>query len=200
MPKYNGSVSFVVEVLAHLLWCYIIFALAFLIFAGAFFALLGAGFGGFVLVAGLATGDPPFSIGSLHFVTMGWFTVYFAPRFPYASQLLTFALATLFGAMTVTTAWALDRFGMPSSEAAGVWVASHSDDLAVTPAIVIAASVIAGLIGKLVHVGGVGAYLWGPGRWIGWVIVGRAAYEAFAEREAARLRREYDEYVGSLHK
>ena len=103
MPQYNGPISFVFEVLAHLLWCYFIFALTYLIFAGALFALLGAKFGGFVLVAGLAASNPTFSVGMLHFMTMVWFTVYFAPRFRYTTQLLTFVLAMSFGAMIVTS-------------------------------------------------------------------------------------------------
>ena len=192
MPRFNGPIIFLLEVLAQLLWCYLLLGVFYFLFFGAAIALFGGGFGGFILIAGLSASDPFVPAFVLQVATMSSFRICFWPRFPYAPQVLTFLLAMLFGSAIVTIAWGLEQFlrtaGDVSSAAISVWVDGHLHELGGCFLASIIASVAAGSFGSMLFITGLKtAHLWGAWRWVGGLFVGREAYDSFVERENARL-------------
>jgi hypothetical protein len=192
MPRFNGPITFFLEVLAQLLWCYFLFGVFYFLFFGAAIALFGGGFGGFILIAGLSASNPFVPALALQVATMSSFRICFWPRFPYAPQILTFLLAMLFGSAIVTIAWGLEQFrwtaqAMSSAEISA-WVDGHLHELGGLFLASMIASVAAGSFGSMLFITGVRtAHLWGVWRWVGGLFVGKEAYEDFVERENARL-------------
>lgn len=124
-----------------------------------------------------------------HVMTFLMFQAYFSSRFAYAPAPLTFVVAGAIGCALLGLNWTM---------MSGDW-----DSDAMATRLLWAAILTAGLslLGALIwHIGGSSALHWGPGRWLGWLIVGRVAFEAFLEQEAARLRREYGEHVDTVRR
>lgn len=191
MPQYNGPLAFLLGVLLQLLRSYAAWIFIFAIVMPAPFAIWGMVEGRVEEAVRMWLPRSSVSLSSwfsfAHLMTFLMFQPYFASRFPYAPAPLTFVVAGAIGGALLGLNWTL---------MGGDW---NSD--AMTARLLWAAIVTAGmgLFGALMwHVGGSSALHWGPGRWLGWLFVGRTAFEAFLEQEAARLRREYGEYVDSV--
>jgi hypothetical protein len=189
MPRFNGYIAFPFEVLAHLLSCYLLTGFLFLVIAVVVVALFGHGVDGAVLIAVLAARYPSGSVAVLQFVVMGQYWLNFMPRFPYAPPAMTFALATLFGALIVVATWVVENYSADaSSQAIAVWIASHQSGLEQWFFGSVLASLLAALVGQInyeLHWWFFGPP-WAPTRWLGWLMVGREAYEDFIERERTR--------------
>jgi len=201
MPKFNGVVSYPIEVLLHLLWCYVCFSL---VYAGLTIPFTAAAaFGGHLgeaLAAWVAlfAGNALFFLACVHALTCLMFRSYFVPRFPYAPPLLTFALAALFGSVIVSVAAGADSYVADAAALSQWWDGHRSYVLTWFLGAQIGASA-AGLFGWLIYsLGGQAAAMSGVGRWLGWLIVGRAAFDAYVEREASQLQKEYDGYASRL--
>ena len=193
MPQYHGPVRFLVDVLAHLVRNYLAWMFVFaIVLPSPFFlwAIIAVG------VEETLRTWPPLTLASVsswfsfaHVMTFLMFRHYFSPRFPYASPYLTFAIAAPVGAALVGTNWMLNGGG---------WAGDALLNKFEWAGVVTAGAAILGAL--IAHLGGTGALHWGPGRWFGWLVVGRAAFEAFLEQDAERLEREYDAYARSVRK
>jgi hypothetical protein len=187
MPQYNGPASYVVEVLEHLLRHYIVWMFVYAVVLPAPFAIWGAltiGFEGVLPWLHLSVGSPIWWFSVSHWVMFGAFPFYASARFPYASPYLTFAIAGLAGSALLAAVWTLFN---------GAWIEGTFLHLLLWAG---AGTVAAGALGAgLMKLGGTGELHSGLGRWIGWLVVGRNAFEAFLAVDAARLKREYEAFA-----
>jgi hypothetical protein len=128
------------------------------------------------------------SLGLGYVTTFTTFRAYFAPRFSQASRYTTLAVAVILASGLLALGWTM---------VAGDWEV-RPFVYRLTLAAVVAAG--AAVIGELLYrIGGVGQYVIGS-RWLGRLLVGRNEYDAFVEREAERLKQDYDDYVKSIRK
>ena len=207
MSTYNGAIAYPFEVLLHLLWSYVVFAVVLCIFLPAPLVLLGA-FGGngtevavgfFMLFAAV----PATTFAWVHVAIFSVFRVYFAPRFPYAPFWVTLAIAlTLGSTLLAAGSYVPSPFEMTLEPQVSEKIQAFAQlhfvarlGLSVLLTILVA---MAG--GVLLSIGGMGPFTYGLAKWLGWLIVGRDAYDAFVERERAKLSGEYGEYVKSIRK
>ncbi len=178
MPQYNGPAYFLVEVSVHLLRNYLGWFLVFAILLPAPWVIATA------LRQGVETAVDswlPLSLSSLvswasfaHVMTFFTFRYYFAPRFPYMSPYTTFAVAAAMGALLLGLNWTL----------AGGWMGEALINRFVWAVLLtVGIAVIGTLTFQLL---GWGVLRWGPGRWLGWFMVGHAPYDAFVDAEKAR--------------
>ncbi len=172
MPQYNGPAYFFAEVLVHVLRNYLAWILLFAILVPAPFAISTILRGGFE--EGVESLVPQFWsvsawISFAHVMTFFLFPVYFVPRFPYVPGYLSFAAAALIGAllMAVNWSWDADEWAGDAVLKRFLWAALVTMGIAGTGALTFA------LLGT-------GMFKWPPFRWLGWFIVGRMPYEAFA--------------------
>jgi hypothetical protein len=174
MPQYNGPTYFFVEVLVHILRNYLVWFVLFAILLPAPFTLGTIMRGGFEeAVQSLV---PTFQIWSVsswisfaHVVTFFLFPIYFAPRFPYMSPYNVFALAAAIGTVLIGANWTLSG---------GDWAGATLFNRFLWAAFVTAG--VAGTGVLTFQLLGSWIFRHGPGRWLGWLIVGRTPYEAFA--------------------
>lgn len=106
--------------------------------------------------------------------------------------MLTFALATVFGSFLIALAWAMQHFsGELSSDGIAQWIGVERDAIEQWFYGPILVSLLSGLCGLVVYryqlFWAVLLGRWSPGRWLGWLTVGREAYDAFLAREEARI-------------
>jgi hypothetical protein len=181
MPQYNGPAYFFVEVLVHVVRNYLAWFILFAILVPAPFAISTMLRGGFEEAIESWLPVRLWSLSSwisfAHVMTFFLFPVYFAPRFPYMSPYLTFAQAAVIGALLMAINWTLSTGAWAGDTLLNrfLWAA------AVTIGIAAAGSLTFGLLGT-------GIFRWGPGRWLGWFIVGRAPFDAFAAKPASLLK------------
>lgn len=180
MPQYNGPAYFFVEVLVHVVRNYLAWILLFAILVPAPFALSTMLRGGFE--EAVEAWLPQFwTLGAwvsfAHVMTFFLFPIYFAPRFPYISAYLSFAQAAAIGALLMAVNWSLSAGDWAGQTVLTrfLWAATVTVGIAVTGALTF------GLLGT-------GIFKWGPLRWLGWLIVGRTPYEAFATATPAASR------------
>jgi hypothetical protein len=178
MPQYNGPGYFFVEVLVHVVRNYLAWFILFAILVPAPFAILTMLRGGFEEAIESWLPLQFWSLSSwvsfAHVMTFFLFPIYFAPRFPYMSPYLTFAQAGVIGALLMAINWTLST---------GAWAGDTLFNrflwaVVVTVGIAAAGSLTFGLLGN-------GLFRFGPLRWLGWFIVGRAPYDDFCAKAAA---------------
>lgn len=203
MPRYNGAVSYPIEVLLHLLWCYAIFALGWIVIAVPFVlvaAINGHFLDSVVSWARTFTGIPLFFLLGIHLLVLASFRFAVWPRFPYAPALLTFALITIFGSVINSLAWPLEHCRQQPD---GILSMSCLQSIATDPVSFwsrvkwfVALSVVAGLLGRWMFAWGAvpPGLLFGLEAWIGRALVGREVYDAFLGTERARVKQEYDDH------
>ena len=191
MPQYNGPLTFVVEVLMHLVRSYLAWMFVLAVVLPAPFVIWAAFTVGFeeAVRPWLALWFVSLTawFGFAHLMTFASLPYYLPPRFPYASLLLTFAIAASVGTALLGANW---------TWIGGVWAGDALANRFVWAGILtIGVSAIGAFLMKL---GGTGLLHWGIGRWLGWFVVGRPAFEAFLVKDAARLKQAYDEYAESV--
>ncbi len=179
MPEYNGPTYFTVEVLVHLLRNYLAWILLFAILLPAPWAISTA------LRVGVEEAVQswlPLQFWSVsswlsfaHVMTFFTFLYYFVPRFPYASRYTTFAVAAAIGALLLGLNWTLSS---------GAWAGETLINRFLWAGVVTVGIAAVGML--TFQLLGSGIFRWGPGRWLGWFIVGRAPYEAFVASTAVR--------------
>lgn len=197
MPRYNGAVSYLIEVPLHLLWCYAVVSLLVPIFAVplVIVALMSEEIFKTLFSSASAVLDAvPFILGALHFYTFMRFRQFVQPRFPYAPALLTFVVAALAGSVLLALAWTADRFSvrLVSEGLAGFreWA-----DVMGRFSLAIVLAILGGTFGYMQRWTNQDvAPLSAVGAWMGRLIVGRETYDAFVAGEWARLEKEYDDY------
>lgn len=193
MPQYQGPFSFVVEVLVHLVRNYLAWMFVLAVVLPAPFVVWAAFTVGFeeAVRPWLALSFGSFSswFTFAHLMTFAALPYYFPPRFPYVSLLLTFMIAACAGTALLGANWTWIG-GMRAGDVL-------FNRFALAGLVTIGASAIGAFLMKI---GGTGQLHWGFGRWFGWFVVGRSAFEAFLAEDATRLKREYDEYASSLRK
>ncbi len=190
MPRYRGAATYLFEVVLMVFWSHFVWHSF-----GALFMLVASG------VSGALSGDnawlsfdrmlvildPRRWLLIAHLAVFTFYPVYLFPRFPFAPRLLTFAIAFFVSVAVVAAQWSM-RSGQWSLDA---FVSS----IGFVGGLTAVWSVLSALIYK---VGGPARVLDGVGRLLGWLFVGRAAYEAFRGQESARLQREYEAFVNSF--
>jgi hypothetical protein len=207
MPTYNGIIAYPIEVLLHLAWCYVVFAVLLCIVLPAPLVTLWALNGNGAEVAlgffMLFSSAPGLTLGWVHLAVFAVLRVYFLPRFPFAPSWVTVAIAVAFGSIALALAtYVLPPFDVTLEPGAAALVRAFERTTFIERAGLFA--VFTGLAATasaiLLTFAGPGAYTYGLAKWIGWLVVGREAFDAFVERETAKLSREYDEYVKSIRK
>jgi hypothetical protein len=188
MPQYNGPASYLVEVLEHLLRHYVVWLFVYAVVLPAPFVIWGAltvGLQHSLLTwLSLSVGWPVWWFSVSHLVAFAALPYYVDARFPYASPYLTFAIAGLAGASLLATFWTISG---------GVWMGDTFLDRFQWAGL---ATIAAAAFGAaLLKIGGTGALHFGSSRWMGWLVVGYSAFEAFLAKDAERLKREYEEFA-----
>ncbi|MBL9096243.1 MAG: hypothetical protein JNK07_04895 [Alphaproteobacteria bacterium] len=207
MPQYNGVVSYAFEVLLHLLWSYVVFAILLCVVLPAPLVLLWA-FGGNGMEVALGflilfASAPAITFGWVHLAVFTVSRVYFLPRFPYAPASVTLLVAIAFGSILLAlAAYVPLPFGITlESDASATARAFERMSLLERVGFSGVLSAFVAAVGAFfLSLGGTGPYTYGLAKWLGWLIIGREAFDAFVERETAKLSREYDEYVKSIRK
>ena len=201
MPTYNGAFSFVLEVLLQALWSAFVWALP---AAGLLTAAVYAtGIGPWDF---LATADGLVVLVEVTVVAaFATFPIYFRPRFSYAPALLVFLIAALLGSVSLSAAWTLLEFSeAPVADWAAfpAWISSHQEYPDRMFAYASLTVICLGALGAAMHwFGNLGSMtFFGLGRWWGRLLVGRDAFDAFAEREAGRIKQAYDDYVKQVRR
>jgi hypothetical protein len=202
----KNAIVHALEVIGHLLWCYAVMIGVFLVGATMIFLVFSGGKVGLVrdFIESFLT-RPAFVFGMLHVIILTSFRFYFLPRFPGASPTTMFAIVAVFGTLALSVIWSLDTFrdAVPSGnvEAFFNWLRAHAEEPLSRLLISAGITLGAGGFGLVMEqFGGQQRLMWGIGRWIGWLIVGRKTYEDFLVREKARLQRDYDAYVEELRR
>lgn len=199
MRDVTGILAYPLQVLAHLIWSYAVWMILISIILPLPFVAAAIVSGQSFVEAwrpwvSMLADSPRFHIGAAHVMVCLSFAVYFAPRFPRAPKLLTFILATLFGSAVLAPEWSWSD--LPNAVTFLATLDSQRLQLATNFLGTVAMSVGAGLFGAFIYsIGGNGGFILGGGSWLGRLIVGRKTFDEFADREIARLRREYDEYA-----
>jgi hypothetical protein len=144
-----------------------------------------------------------FACGCLLMTVFVTFRYVVAPRFPSVSPVVTFAVAAPLGAALLAGVWNVELFlrdtGPHTLAALANWIGLHSDDVVARFFWSCLVTIASGAFGAVIFAFNRGGVLnFGPEKFIGGLMVGRAEYEAFAQRESVRLRREYDDYVNEL--
>jgi hypothetical protein len=198
MPRYNGVLAYMFEVTLQVLWSYLLWCLLLGLVSAGFSALTGA-HGEAPLFTLRQVADLTVIVTAFVFASFRYF---FQPRFAYAPIVVTFVLAGIFGCVIVAFAAIISAFGETGLSVVDVpsWIVSDG----VVGRYLSWAAVAIGIGGLMAlgerFIGSWGAWTFGLGRWWGRLLVGRAAYDAFAETEAARLHRAYDDHVASIRK
>lgn len=193
MPQYNGPFSFVVEVLAHLLRNYLAWMFVFAVVIPAPFVIwttIAVGFEEAVRPwLTLMFVSMSFWFSAAHWMTFLALPYYFPPRFPYAPLLVTYAIAACTGTVLLGANW---------TWIGGTWAGDALlNRFAWAGIATIGASALGAMLMKL---GGTGLLHWDLGRWFGWLVVGRRAFEAFLAEDAVRLKQAFDQYEQSFRK
>lgn len=193
MPQYHGLVSHLVDVAVTVVRAYLVWLFIMAVVLPAPFVIWAAAAGD---AGGALRGFLPQSLEDLssrinfvHPVSFASLVFFLPARFPYASPIVTFAIAAALGSGLLVLNWSL---------LAGEWTQSA---LITRSSLAVAETVAAGLFGALIfrlnRSSGLGE---APGKWIGWLVVGRGVCEAYAAEEAVRLQRECDDYAKSVRK
>jgi hypothetical protein len=197
------AVLFPIRVLLQLVRAGAVYAAILSVFRFFFVALTG---GGDLTEAarGVAWfGSTAFGFGCLLMLVFVAFRHFVAPRFPSVSPVVTFAVAAPLGAALLAGVWNVELFlrdaGPHTLAALASWIGLHSDDVVARFFWSCLVTIASGAFGAVIFAINRGGVLnFGPEKFIGGLMVGRAEYEAFAQRESVRLRREYDDYVNEL--
>ncbi|MEQ1752738.1 MAG: hypothetical protein ABL973_01245 [Micropepsaceae bacterium] len=187
--KGQGFIAYVVEVSAHLVWCYFVLSIVFYI-PVALAAAIEVVNAGQEFNIGSFFSSPFFEVfrGNLllgvHLISFMKFRSIIWPRFRHRSPLVTYLLSASLGSILMgsllgyLTEW-------PSIEK-GIYFAGFL-------------ALLGGAADRFQYHwgGGSGAPL-GIARWFGRLLVGRANYDAFVEWDATRLHTEYEDHVESV--
>lgn len=178
MPEYNGPTYFAVEVLVHLLRNYLAWIILFAFLLPAPFAIATLMREGVetTIQSWLPLQWPVSSwLSFAHVMTFFTFRYYFQPRFPYASPYTTFAVAAAIGAVLLGVNWTLSS---------GTWAGETLINRFLWAGVVTVGIAAIGML--TFELLGWRIFRWGPGRWLGWFVVGREPYEAMVEKAQAR--------------
>ena len=199
----NVGIGYGFEVVGHLLWAYAVMIVVWSVLSGLFFLVISGGKIDIVRDTLIAFAAPSFFFATVHVFIFAAFRYYFLPRFPNAPLSYTFVIATVAGSILLTLVWTLDAFRTSApSNSFGIfpaWVGDHLPGLLMLSGMAAGLTLAAGAFGWLLEqLGGQQRLMWGAGRWLGWLITGREAYEAFLAKEAARLHQAYEDYVAEI--
>lgn len=197
MHRYNGAVSYLIEVPLHLLWCYAVLSIWVALFAIPIVVIVAMSeqvVATLISSASAMLSAIPFILGALHVWAFVRFRQYILPRFPHAPALLTFVVSALSGSLLIALAWTANRFSVELLSEG--WAGFHElSDVFARFSLATILAIIGGVVGYLQrYTGQDGAPLDGIGAWMGRSIVGREVYDAYSARETARLKRDYDDH------
>lgn len=202
MPTYNGFIAYLVEVLLHLLWCYAVFAIVLCVLLPAPLVVLWALSGSGVEVASgfmkLFASAPVMTFGWVHLAVFAVFYIYFVPRFLNAPSWLTTVITVVLGSVVLTLVSYVPFGVVLEADISGTFERTSFTERVGLSVLLTGFAVAVGAL--LLWFGGVGPFTYGLAKWLGWLTVGRGGFDAFVERERARLSREYDDYVNTIRK
>jgi hypothetical protein len=196
-----AATLFPIRVLLQLVRAYAVWALFVGVMDLAFSALTSGG--DLAVAARTVASSGAFMFGGLHLMVFASFRYCVAPRFPHVSHAVTFSIAAPLGTALLAGVWNLNAF-LSDGDRGSIavlpnWIAMHSDEATVRLFWSGVVTIVASAFGALMFATYRGGALnYGFAKFIGGLMVGRAEYEHFAQRETERLQREYEDYVSEL--